>query len=77
MTFQPGSTRTCEPLRVIQDDVVEGDEFFTVTIVRADVTLGSIKTAQVEIQDSDSEFKESSYVKCTCQSYNYTNFVCG
>lgn len=56
VTFEPGSTETCHPLIVTQDNLVEGDEFLTVTIVRADVTLGAITTSQVEIQDSDSEF---------------------
>lgn len=63
----------CEPLIVIQDDLVEGDEFLTVSIIRADVTLGAITATQVEIQDSDSEFKETS--NCTWDAQISTVFL--
>ena len=53
LTFTAGATEVCEPLTVIQDDLVEGDEFFSVTIIRTDFSLGPITSVEITIEDSD------------------------
>ena len=57
LVFSVGATQVCQLLIVKQDNTVEGDEFLEVVISS---TTFSIQTnfneAQVNIQDSDSEF---------------------
>ena len=55
LTFTAGATRECEPLTVIRDNLVEGDEFFSVTIIRTDFSLGPITSVEITIEDSDRE----------------------
>ena len=53
VTLESGDERVCKPLALIQDDLVEGEEFLSVIISRASATLGPITRSQVEILDSD------------------------
>ena len=52
LTLESGDERVCKPLVLIQDDLVEGEEFLSV-MISATATLGSITRSQVEILDSD------------------------
>ena len=57
LTFTAGATRVCEPLLVAQDDLVEENEYFSVSITRTfTFGVGLITSLQMTIQDSDRKF---------------------
>ena len=53
LMFTVGATRMCTTISVIEDDLVEENEFFTVSITRTDAGLGEITSTQVTIEDND------------------------
>lgn len=53
LTFTVGAMRVCTTLSVIEDDLVEGNEFFTVSITTTDAGLGAITSTRVTIEDND------------------------
>ena len=61
LTFTAGATEVCEPVTVAQDNLVEVDEFFSVTITRTDFSLGPIISVQITIEDSDRELNTTLY----------------
>ncbi len=62
VVFAPGVSQVCVNVSILEDEAVEYDESFTLSLTSADpaVVIGSIGTTEVTIlEDDDSRFHPS------------------
>jgi hypothetical protein len=73
LTFRPNSaTRNCADINIVDDNLLEGNEFFSVSLtVNDEVVIIPVATVLVILRDSDSKF-HSKVHECIEQTYNNT-----
>lgn len=65
MTFDPTTSRSCAEIPIIDDDVPEDDETFTVTVTDTGINI-TPDTGIVTIVDDDCRFCSVCACVCTC-----------
>lgn len=61
LTFRPGDTKKCVRVTIIEDDIVEGDETFTIVIQSSLVRIGTPDRAEVTINDNSRKYYSVAY----------------